>query len=178
MDSNITKPRATAKPTGRKTDGRKTDGTKIDRSTYGVRGRGGGAYSFVACLRYLTIDHTSRSKRSTVLTPINNRELCFRSNSVPFPIRFRSVSVPFPTQHPIQHPTRPRSLSDPLSFGFRSVSVPIPVRFHSDSVQYPFRFRSVLVPFPSPTSSPGFPSRPIFPFLLSVPDSDHDILVR
>ena len=33
------------------------------------RGRGGGAYSFVACLSRLTIDHTSLSRRSTVPTP-------------------------------------------------------------------------------------------------------------
>ena len=32
-------------------------------------GRGGGAYSFVACLGHLTIDHASLSRRSTVPTP-------------------------------------------------------------------------------------------------------------
>ena len=30
---------------------------------------GGGAYSFVACLSHLTIDHASLSRRSTVPTP-------------------------------------------------------------------------------------------------------------
>ena len=32
-------------------------------------GRGGGAYSFVACLSNLTIDHESLSRRSIVPTP-------------------------------------------------------------------------------------------------------------
>ena len=32
-------------------------------------GEGGGAYSFVACLGHLTIDHASLSRRSTVPTP-------------------------------------------------------------------------------------------------------------
>ena len=67
---------------------------------------GAGGYSFVACLSHLTMDHASRSGRSTVPTP--NRHLqhwgahCFFSiqyikNAVPIKVRFavkRSFSVP------------------------------------------------------------------------------------
>ena len=49
------------------------DCTAVLRDTRRVsivdRGGWGGAYSFVACLSHLTIDHASLSRRSTVPTP-------------------------------------------------------------------------------------------------------------
>ena len=49
-------------------DGPRRDAhTQVRRAAGG--GWGGGAYSFVACLSHLTIDHASLSRRSTVLAP-------------------------------------------------------------------------------------------------------------
>ena len=52
-------------------------GHNLQRTTEPVRrgregGEGKGAYSFVACLSHLTIDHVSLSRRSTVTTPIRH----------------------------------------------------------------------------------------------------------
>ena len=46
----------------------------------GVGRGGGGAYSFVACLCHLTIDHASLSRRSTVLLPVERRPTFGRSS--------------------------------------------------------------------------------------------------
>ena len=42
---------------------------QVRPESYVATGRGGGAYSFAACLSHLTIDHASLSRRSTVPTP-------------------------------------------------------------------------------------------------------------
>ena len=47
-------------------------GRRQGREGCGDGGRGGGAYSFVACLGHVTNDHTSLSRRSTVPTPNRN----------------------------------------------------------------------------------------------------------
>ena len=68
---------------------------------------GGAAYSFVACLSHLTIDHASLSRRSTVPTPTPNRDtsniwalitllpcITYKLCAYPIPVLFRRLRPP------------------------------------------------------------------------------------
>ena len=67
-------------------------------------GGGGAAYSFVACLRHLTIDHASLSRRSTVPTPNKDtssfwalitllRYVSYQVFAYPIPVLFSLITL-------------------------------------------------------------------------------------